>query len=329
MPPQSRPKSLVYKWVSIHGVDEPMDPIDTLLGRALLVRRYASERRKSEADHTCRVLNSTRADRGMVFGNLLDFTAGNHQTVLTVDHAVSEYVLSQMAPPSELQEFLEGVLYFGALDNHIVLAQAKSLRDGHLERYLEWLLKETGVIPESALLKLNNQLTLPAGADEEKLKRVRSVTMRTDVTPPILKEHTGIEGSPKTAIVTAVRELLPPEVTNMLESLETTEGLKLEDLEITFEIRRKGKIPKEQEGRSIVDDIADLVRNADAEDLRFELDIPAVGLMRGSNFKLGKTVYVPHVNGAATFEGIAPRMADWLQELIATNRVPATRSDMQ
>jgi len=70
---------------------------------------------------------------------LFSYVKGSDQSILNADPTAAEVDVSAI-PPGKDREFLEGALYFGISRDHLAVMQSASLRFGHLERHLNWLL---------------------------------------------------------------------------------------------------------------------------------------------------------------------------------------------
>jgi hypothetical protein len=268
--------------------------------------------------------------------------------VVNLDEEAEEYALTQLAPPGQLDEFLESQLYFGVLEDHVAVVQSKSLRAGHLEAYLNWLLKErTSLLPASARLILRDHISLPRGARLKKLQQVKKVTLRTHVTPAtfagadggaiaapgggpgrggggalVPESRVADPAGPTLLLRRAVEGLIPAGMQSLVDSLATAQGLAVEDLEVSLEIRRRGRRPQDG-GRSLLDEMAEVVRNTD--DLAYELDVPGVGTIRNQQLRLQTTFSVPHQNGAVLIERLVPKLLEWLNGLVQAGEIRAPR----
>ncbi|RDF38423.1 hypothetical protein DWA26_18990, partial [Acinetobacter baumannii] len=90
----------------------------------------------------------------MFFGELIIVESGKAQAVLKIDNdSATEFpiktYLTEDLPDDEdesvevvRKEFIDSVLYFGVIDNHVAIIQSRSLTARTLESYLGWLLGE-------------------------------------------------------------------------------------------------------------------------------------------------------------------------------------------
>lgn len=334
MPPQSRTKTAIYKRAEVLGVDVPADPLATLLTEALKAQPHAKHREYAVGDdrHT-RVLNTPRHHATMIAASLLEFVPGDLPMTVKLLDGVEEYQLAQAAKPGDQEEYLRSQLYLGVLDNHVVVVQSPSLSSGHLEKYLSWFLTDcTGVLQSGAQVILHDRVKLPEGAEPKKLERVRGVRLSTHITPQQMATGAA-ERVPESRAQEAPRpgallrrmmtSMVPEGLQDVLTGLASAEGLAVEELELSFEIRRRGRFPTEA-NRSIIDEIADLTRNA--EDIDFELEVPGLGTIRRGDLQLKKPISVRHSNGTLHFEELVPKLHDWVVGLINRGEIPAPRA---
>jgi hypothetical protein len=332
MSTQSRAKTVVYKRAEVIGVTAPADALSLLLQRGLAACAKAEQRHFSvgSEQHT-RILNTPRKHLAMAAGVLIEFVPGELPMTVKLREGAEEYELTQVARPSAQEEFLRSQLFFGVLGDHVAIAQSPSLKAGHLEEYLTWFLAgQTKVLESSAKVILHDQIHLPEGVTEKKLAGVRSVRLTTSATAaglvangdelaPSLAPSRG--SSTATLLRRLVSSMLPPDISEALTGLAAEEGLAVEDLEVSFEVRRSGRIDKES--RSLIDELAEVTRNSD--DIDFSFEVPGVGTITRRQLQLRKPISIKHTNGAAHFDELVPKLYEWLAGLIADGEIAAPR----
>lgn len=332
MPVESRPKQVVYKRCEVVGVDAPADPLAALLKEALRTNRLAGDRLQPlDGDGGHCICNSTRNVSTMVAGSVLQFTPGNQQLLVRMDLAAPEFALSQIAPPDQLSEFLQSQLFFGVLDDHVAVAQSRSLRSGDLERYLTWLLRDrAGLLPSSARVILQDRVSLPSGRSPRRLEDVRGVTLSTYATPASIAGEWQVPESrqrtrpgPLELLHRVVGDLLPNDVRRLVEGYAAAEGLRVEELKVTLEITRAGRRSPDGPPRSVVDDLAEVLRNTD--DVDFELDVPGVGKITRTDLRLQTRISAEHQGGALLFERFASKLFEWLAGLMNRGEIAPPR----
>ncbi len=121
-----------------------------------------------------RFLNDNMATKGMQFGVLLMYTPGKNAAVMEMIRNQQNAKVFLLAPKSKdgsRQEFLESMLYFGVLDNHLILKQAARLRFTALDAHLNWFLHEAGVFSKDDGLSLEKAIDFKL---KEQIKKTES-----------------------------------------------------------------------------------------------------------------------------------------------------------
>jgi hypothetical protein len=310
---QSRQKTLHYKRAEIVGGE--LRPLEDLLNAALATRPRPLLRaeRLGASNENVRLINRCRRISGMTIGIFLDFTEGNHQpTILLVDQI--ELAISQL-PPRKREQFIEGMLYFGIQDNHVVLLQSRGLRAGHFENHLNWLLSElTTEISDGSRILLMDE---PHPDARERFHGVKSVTLFAPVDVNGLRKrprHTPI--SLREKIIDALSIIVDhPE--SLLSSLSAEEALEMKNLEISLRVRQTGRGPKSDE--SVLDDLAFVLRDSEAGDIEIATGSGAV--IRGSELRLSSVRSIATTNGIPVLASVAENMNEWLRELVQQRQV--------
>ncbi|HAV4272480.1 TPA: hypothetical protein JIQ67_18115, partial [Acinetobacter baumannii] len=107
----------------------------------------------------------------MFFGELIIVESGKAQAVLKIDSddatefPIKTYLTDDLPDDEDgvdatevvRKEFIDSVLYFGVIDNHVAIIQSRSLTARTLESYLGWLLGEAAkALPENSALILKD-----------------------------------------------------------------------------------------------------------------------------------------------------------------------------
>jgi hypothetical protein len=319
MPPEYRSRTLSYRRAQVVGVDSQAEPLQELLQRALGRYKKADDRRQPiDKDGNHRLINDSIHYKKIFVCNFVDFTVGMHQWVLKLDGEATAYSLAQLAPKDKQEQFLEGMLYLGVQDDHVVLIQSKSLRSASLEDHLSWLLVEHGgILPSGARVILSPELP-PAKRETAYATNVKSVSLTTTTSgsaPP----HTvpsGTKDKVSGELYKVAKTLLAKAREELIGTLSAREAMRVEDFQLIFQIRRKGR-SRAVDG-SVLDDLAELVRHAD--DIDFELQSGA-GTITSRDIKLSDSRKLAVVNGAPTLTEVARVMNEWLAELIQDRKV--------
>src|SRR5690606_26709422 len=148
---------------------------------------------KANAEDTVVIfINRFTKYNGMSVGQLVYLEQGRQQPYITVDDEADFYsiealssdeipeqkkdaasVSSETTPTDQAikkrREFVESILYFGVLDNHMVIMQSPALQSRNLEAHLTWLLTScTSTINEGSMLVLSDK---PAESVFQKMEK--------------------------------------------------------------------------------------------------------------------------------------------------------------
>ncbi len=309
MAADSRQKAFYYKRAQF-----VLAPAGSLAGLVLAAHKKEKRpmkraQRLGENGKNYRLINQCYSKGSMVVGCLLDFTEGNFQPIVNIDEEGLELAISQLEPGAK-QQILEGMLFFGIDDDHVILLQSRALRAREFENHLNWWLGErTQVLPEGAYVSLDNE---PSRQAKERLTGVKSVLLRA---PAALENfRSEPEDSPKhqslTGVIkTRIWEILRTEGV-FAEHAKADAALAIEEIDLSLEIRRHGRT---REGSSLLDELAHTLRNS--EDDVYELETSRGGEVRGNELKLSRTKSVKTFNGVPELADVADKMRDCLAEL--------------
>ena len=109
-----------------------------------------------------RFINYYENYNGMFFSQLISVEAGKIQSYLHLDEESDSYPikpidLEKIEKPAKTEkekkrkEFLDSIIYFGVIGNHIAILQSSTLRARQLESYLNWFLGSSccNILPEN------------------------------------------------------------------------------------------------------------------------------------------------------------------------------------
>jgi hypothetical protein len=316
MPPVERERTLLYRRCTVIGGEGSNYQLQEMVTRALTMLEDADARLESVGDDgSQRLANDFGEYHGMVVANLVEFTRGNFQTVISLEAGAKAYKMDQLAP-KELQQFLEGMLFFGVHRNHVVAIQSKSVRIGQLEAYLNWLLESRG-LPDGAKVMLRDHLR-PTLRNSGHMKDVEHVTMRTRVPISALAQGRRPPGvsEEKWGLWRVLRGVVP-NMGGLLDSASIQDALDEDRIDISFTIKRAGR--RRTQAWTLLDDIADAVRNS--EDIDFDLYVPKVGHITRADLRLTGKRAVQTEGGTALLVNVADVMHEWLTSLVDSRRI--------
>lgn len=311
-------KTIWYKQVEISTGGAKLQP---LLASALSNTPTASARMMQLGDTAERHgINTHSVSQNMLVGQFLSFEAGLHQPLVTIGDAAA-YDLRGIQPPKDKDgkrtEWLDSIVYFACLDDHLLLAPTRSLSSREFERYLWWLLAQTGAMPDGTYLVLKNQPSAKAQSDLRK-KCVRAVTVGSKVETVAITENPPDQDGASLAyelspsIASSILNALP----EVLDKLNLTDAINEDKLDVQVTVRVKGPRKLSQEGSKLLDAVSRATRHMDPRDYSITLD--HVGTIKGDDLKLSKTVSVRIVptSGLVDETDVFQKMAEYLLQLM-------------
>ena len=175
----------------------------------------------------------------MFFGELIIVESGKAQAVLKIDSddatefPIKTYLTDDLPDDEDgvdatevvRKEFIDSVLYFGVIDNHVAIIQSRSLTARTLESYLGWLLGEAAkALPENSALILKDA---PNPTVKQKLESTPAKTISIS---------SGI-GSTELQPVHTVESSIPAKIDykiedNVVDVLKSAFGVDLENLKL-------------------------------------------------------------------------------------------------
>ena len=318
-------RTLHYKRARFQQSDST---IQHLLGEALDQVQLVSSRMEelNPQESTKRFINSHRNQMGMLFGNLIVYSANRNQHLLAMAEDVRELDVRQMAPPPVngiRSEILQSILYFGIRDNHVVLLQSAGLRARGLEAYLNWLMGETtrqlsdddGVLlvnqetqdaqdmvrrssVKAARLRFPMQGRIRAGQDHERAVSVSSTLMNHN--DRALTVLSGILGN------------------SWLQEIRLEDALIESPLRVTVEVSYERRIS--DTGQTLLDDLATSFRHLDEDEI--EIDLKRGGKLKGTDLRIFDNVSVATHGGLVDQSDLFTKMHGWLLNLLEQGILP-------
>lgn len=161
-----------YRRLRRDGANLPSKSLSQLLAESLYatvegvaLKDKVDLRIASSADDAAqRVLNDVHIGEGFVFGNTCSFSPGQMQALLrtvtndgshgSLEEALEAYGI-QESRPIEGHEYIGGICYWLAIDDHFYQIQHSSLQAKQMEEYFNWLLKErTSILSSTGFVEL-------------------------------------------------------------------------------------------------------------------------------------------------------------------------------
>ncbi|WP_178860808.1 hypothetical protein [Thiomicrorhabdus cannonii] len=285
------------------------------------------------SDDSFRLLNDPKQHRGMFFGKLMLWEKNQSHSAITIDKSAKSYAI-RTVQPSDLQkqsnaqaqkeEFLESMLHFGVLDNHLVIMSSPSLTARQLETHLTWLLgTKSNHLPHGGIFSLSDKPTTATRRklEESPARKVSFGAPITAITPDEEMTKSSSSNSVKSIqfvpagitgeLISAIFKNLGAPVPKLDDALDEA-NLKLK-LEVTY-LRQTTKT-----GQQFLDEFSTSMRHAHEDDVVVEL---ANGTkLKGKDLKLSTNINVQFNNGAIDENDMYHAMHDWLTRLISEEEI--------
>ncbi len=336
-------KSVHYKLASISNQTETLQ---NLLERALAedspahIALRRMEATNPDDESVCRLINHHTNHEGMFFGQLVRFEAGRGQVLMTFDDQASEYSIDTITSDAvaggedaeketnaekvrRRREFIDSILYFGVLDNHLVVMQSQALTTRELEAHLGWLLGTClNVMARNSALILQDKITEKVRAKVEK-SPVKTVSIGTPVETREEQEDTGEKQQPEAKGVKWIPGGVGADILSAALGADWLNKLKLEDsldeanLQVQLKVTYLRKTSKT--GQKMLDNIASSMRHAHDDDVVVEL--VNGGKLVGGEVRLNGKLSVQTTNGIVDATALYHDMHNWLLSKIETDEI--------
>lgn len=318
-------KNLIFKVARFNNEANGND-LQSLLTNALKSKSTALSRRYS-TDHggQFRLINYNCPFKGLRVGEMFDYTRGHQQPTAEFDDDAEQLELSSIAPPDDKTEFLHSILYFGIQGNAVILAQSASLKALQFEEYVNWLLREEGLLSDEDFVALCDQP--PIGKEKElgKTKGIevkapvdlsQSKTLPTRVSGEV-SDTKSISLKPSGSAWEALRTLLPAEI-NLPSKLSADDTIRERSLEVRLFLTWSNN--QKDDSTELMDDISNQLRHVDSE-IDYTIHTRS-GKITRDEIKLKKPVSVPtNSKGLIRRDEMWDRIKNWLNELVSDDKV--------
>jgi hypothetical protein len=332
-------KTIHYRHAKLIGESKTLQQLlcETLAIPDLKIATNRKEKPNSD-EESYRLLNYSTAAQQMFFAQFIYVRPGESQPILTEDPNAESYnidaLLSKSISGKDAQqgkkEFINSILYFGVLDNHLIVLPSPALSIRDLEIYLAWLIgTKAGLFGKTARLILQNQ---PPKDTIEKFEKspVKNIVIGAPLVSAAPKkiDEKNIEKSE--AIITntkminvdyesigfsLLKSILPQNIfkNSLLKDSLDESNLKVR-LVITYDRKTDAK------GQFAIDSIATAVRHMDDADV--SITLKNGGKIQGSELKLSSKISVKLThNGLIDETDLFTKMRDWLLKQIECDNV--------
>lgn len=361
-------KTIHYKNVIITGSLNLQGLMDGALGDSGSVKKPNQRQQKANEEDTVVIfVNRFTKYNGMSVGQLVYLEKGRQQPYITVDDdaefysieslssdQIPEHRAAEQQEDSELldvkqvirkrREFVESILYFGVLDNHMVIMQSSALQSRHLEAHLTWLLTTCApAIPQGSMLSLSDK---PAESVYKKMEKspAKSIhfgaplTTEVAIDPsrpskdtqppsgtvtPIESVHASKVRFEPTGVAAAIISAVAP---GLLDRLNLQESLDEANIHLALEITYNRRTTKT--GQEVIDSIATSLRHSPASDV--VINLQGGGKITGDELKLSGDIQVEYLPSGLINEGsLFHEMHRWLNTKIASSEIDSTAEGVE
>ncbi|MBD1602285.1 hypothetical protein [Pseudomonas typographi] len=354
----NKSKTIHYKSVFITGDIIIQDALKKALSKDGVAAKPANRQQKiNNDDDAVTFINRFSEFNGMTFCQLVILETGKKQPFITVDDEAEYYSIDSLAsekiPDSKeieesenlsaeqikaekarkRREFLDSMLYFGVIGNHMVVLQSSSLRSRELESHLSWLLGTcTTIVPANSMLVLKDK---PAESVYEKMraKPVKSIKLgapltselhndpsapiapRTEMTETEETHANKVRFVPQGMAASILKAALPE---GFLEKLDLHDSLDDANIHVALEITYLRKTTKI--GQTVIDSVATSLRHLPESDV--VINLQGGGKIRGDELKLSGNISVKSMENGLIDEGLLfHEMHNWLISKISASEI--------
>lgn len=325
----SRPKIVHYKRAVIPNVASSLQNI--LLGiigdggsaeNVLLRQEKISP---SDDNSGIRFLNKSNTYKTILFGQLVLFEKDKSQSLLEINDNVRFYDINSITSNDIIidgdnardkkREFVDSILYFGVLNNHVIIVQSTSLRFKEFESHLNWLIDRFTELQNFTLLLEDK----PSEAIMQKMKGSPAKSIRIGslpITSEVKKDNASFAQKPTGSVKTIkyrptgkggslLKAFLGD---NWADDIDLKDSLDDANLQVSLEITYFRKT--NDGGQAIIDSIATSLRHIDVDD--YSIKLQGGGEITGKEIKLSGNINVEYNNGIIDENDLFLKMHKWL-----------------
>lgn len=279
----------------------------------------------------------------MLLCQLVVYEKGSSQMTIHLNSASSMYKITPVFPKdfkqddneeaSELNqtEFIESMMYFGVINNHIVTLSSNALKPRELEYHLEWYLK-------SLTQQVENPVILSDKPTKRALKQLeddsaKSVFVGSDISYTDELAHQPINADTSSQKVEAITETKSVQLKAMSMGAEILDYLRgkgylhqldfedtLDDANLQVNLEFKFNRKTSRNGQRVLDTLATSMRHIEKEDVKIKL--VGGGEINGDDLKLTHPITVFfNERGGIDESDLYHKMKGWLKNKVQTDEV--------
>lgn len=280
-----------------------------------------------------RLISQFKDTTPMFAGVLVGFEPGSQPAYVVEDLTATSLPLDMFQLPETADgkqaNFVDGYLFFGVTDNHVVLLQSASIRAIQLERHLNWLLQRRAHDHGAQIVTLMDHTPKATQKSIEK-HHVKEVVLGGDFAAGLHHDNqpSGVLPPPDGGTQTASAKLMGTTAANTLRQLITPSDaakLNLDELEegsISYTLSIKYKRASAETGQRVLDGLATVFRNLDDTEAKIKLGGTG-GEIHGDRLKMQGPARVEIYNGVPVFDQVIEEMRKWLLDKATSNELDA------
>ena len=332
---ERKQKTITYKQVRFHT---PGPHLKNLLVTALKKFSKVGERREGlspdNESQIWQVIGEFSIEKEFVFGVLMRYAPGTNPAFVVDDADLQTLTVEQMAAPmtdkGKRRELVDSMLYFGAIDNHVVMMQTTGLRSDNLEGHLQWLLHSSNALKGDNSLQLIDQ---PPKTIRDRLEsaKVRELDIG-GVLLPVGKTHKPEEekrqerhskadsmtvnsSATSEGVVSALKNLMGRSAAARLD-MDAFLG---SNIEYTLQIRYRHNTTSD--GQKLMDTIGSALRHA--EGVQTTVHLVGGGEIKGEEMRLTGRAYIDAYDGIPVATEVFEVMRSWLLQKLRSGELSA------
>jgi hypothetical protein len=330
-PRESKRKQLHYRKATF--ISQTGKSLQSLVEEAIIKSTPVKVRFQSLDDGTedgwLRFINTHRSALGMQFGNLVLYAPDQSKHMIAINEQADELDIELIAPlqsaDGKKRQFLESLLYYGILDNHVILLQSMALKARDLEGYLTWLLINSGVIGKDNAVFLNNFIpTLTQERlDKSEVKSVRIGTplFNQDLPLDYKNNDQSEDKAKKVRFQNRIEgwEVLRTLISDRISDISWKEMQAANDLEVFIEVTYKRQV--NELSQKALNHISSALRHVSDDDIKIELK--GGGVVVGTELQVKNYISIDTYGGIVDQSDLFQKMQSWLISILEEGLIDA------
>lgn len=261
-------------------------------------------------------INHVSEYKNMIYGELVIVEIDKSQQYIDLDDEASEYKISSLSTSQiasinnenaeELKrEFVDSVLYFGIIKNHMAIIQSRTLTARTLESYLDWLLGEASeVMADDYAIILKDTPNLEI---EQKLNSTpaKTLVMSTDIDSELNQDSTE-KASASYTLSDKVVQVFKAMLNDDLSTMRLEDDL--EDANLRMKIEMTYDRKTSASGQRVIDSVAASLRHSDD----YKIYLTDGSSITADQMKLSGTISMQIIKGNVYQAGLKSQIHTWL-----------------